>query len=185
MSKIEQLDRTAWLDAALDALHDDGIEGVRVEKLARSLKVTKGSFYHHFKDRDDLMKAMVDRWRAMQEGLLEWLRASTPDSRQRIEELIAFIHTKDSRHDVGIRAWGRFDAYARKALQAVDLARLSYIEGLFRDLGFGEDDARLRARLIYFYQVGEQTLSFRDPEELRGRLERLRQALLVGREGSA
>jgi AcrR family transcriptional regulator len=179
MSKSTKLDRADWLDAALDTLHEVGIEGVRVEKLARALDVTKGSFYHHFKNRDELLTAMVDRWRGMQEGILEWLKASTPDSRQRIEELIAFIHTKDSRHDIGIRSWGRLDSHARKAIQAVDHARLRYVEGLFRDLGFDDDGARLRARLIYYYQVGEHTLSLRDPEELRARLERLRHELLM------
>ena len=68
------LDRNAWLDAALDALYEEGEVGVRVEPLARRLGVTKGSFYHHFRDREELVAAMVDRWRATQDAYVDALR---------------------------------------------------------------------------------------------------------------
>ena len=59
---IQQLDRNAWLVQALKILSREGLAGVRVEKIARSLHVTKGSFYWHFKDRDDLFSGMLDYW---------------------------------------------------------------------------------------------------------------------------
>src|SRR5512145_1357236 len=58
-----QLDRTAWTAAAIDVLAEDGIAGLRVEVLAKRLKVTKGSFYWHFQDRRDLLMAMLAEWK--------------------------------------------------------------------------------------------------------------------------
>ena len=40
--------RRAWIEAALEALGDKGVSNVKVEALASTLGVTKGSFYHHF-----------------------------------------------------------------------------------------------------------------------------------------
>ena len=40
----QQLDRAAWIKAAFDVLADKGLDGIRVEVLAKRLKVTKGSF---------------------------------------------------------------------------------------------------------------------------------------------
>ena len=56
------LDAGAWTDAALEALAGGGIAAVRVEPLAKTLGVTKGSFYWHFADRRALLDAMLARW---------------------------------------------------------------------------------------------------------------------------
>ena len=58
-----QLDRQSWIAAAIDVLAEDGVEGLRVETLARRCKVTKGSFYWHFKDRRDLFDAVLAEWK--------------------------------------------------------------------------------------------------------------------------
>ena len=55
-----QLDRKGWIEAAIDVLADQGVEGMRVEVLAKSFGVTKGSFYWHFKDRQDLFNAVLN-----------------------------------------------------------------------------------------------------------------------------
>ena len=173
------LDRSDWLEAALDALHDEGIQGVKVERLARHLGVTKGSFYHHFSDRRELLLGMIDRWRSTQEGYVRWLAESRgTEPKQRLRKLLEFILGKDGRHDVGMRAWSRTDKVARKAVEAVDGCRIDYVEEVLRAIGFEGDEARLRARMIYLYQVGEQAWSLRDPEELRQSLYQLHAELL-------
>lgn len=181
MPERTRLDRSDWLDAALDALYEEGEAGVRVEPLARRLGVTKGSFYHHFRDRGELLSAMIDRWRAVQEAYVrDFARSQTQSAAGRVDEVLAFTQAKDSRHDVGMRAWALHHAGARRALQAIDRLRLDFVEELFVDLGFAADEAKLRARLLYFYQVGEYTLSVRDRDTLRERLKQLRFTLLTG-----
>src|SRR5438067_13057108 len=51
-----------WLKAARVALLHRGPDAVRVEPLARELGVTKGSFYWHFRDRSDLLEALLAEW---------------------------------------------------------------------------------------------------------------------------
>ena len=53
----------SWIDAATDVLADHGIDGVRVDVLARTIGVTRGSFYWHFKDREDLLRRVLQAWR--------------------------------------------------------------------------------------------------------------------------
>ncbi len=57
-----ELGRDDWLRAARIALLNGGIEDVRVERMARHLRVTKGSFYWHFKDRDELLEVLLREW---------------------------------------------------------------------------------------------------------------------------
>ena len=56
------LQRNDWLRAARLALLRGGVEAVRVEKLARDLHVTKGSFYWHFQDREELLEILLREW---------------------------------------------------------------------------------------------------------------------------
>ena len=60
---ISNLSRKDWIDFALQKLSKEGIDKVTVASLARDLKVTKGSFYWHFKDRKQLLTAMLARWK--------------------------------------------------------------------------------------------------------------------------
>src|SRR5207253_5692425 len=53
-----------WVEAGLTELARTGVEGVRVEVLAKNLGVTKGGFYRRFADRAALLEAMLQNWRA-------------------------------------------------------------------------------------------------------------------------
>jgi len=58
----ESLGREDWLRAARLALLRGGVDEVRVECLARDLHVTKGSFYWHFTDRQELLEILIREW---------------------------------------------------------------------------------------------------------------------------
>lgn len=56
------MERQDWLRVARLALIRTGPDGVAVEPLARQLKVTKGSFYWHFKNREELLECLLQDW---------------------------------------------------------------------------------------------------------------------------
>src|SRR5215469_12958019 len=83
-----RLDGGAWITAALDVLASKGIEGVRVEILAKHLKITKGSFYWHFKDRRALLDAMLNEWRRRATfAIIDRLESSHEPPVQRLQRL--------------------------------------------------------------------------------------------------
>jgi AcrR family transcriptional regulator len=55
--------RADWLAAALGALHKEGPKGLNIQALARQLNISKTSFYWHFKDKAELIDALIDLWR--------------------------------------------------------------------------------------------------------------------------
>jgi AcrR family transcriptional regulator len=57
------LGRSDWIEAAIAMLAEDNVEALRVDTLAEKLGVTKGSFYWHFKGREDLLSGVLDAWR--------------------------------------------------------------------------------------------------------------------------
>ncbi|MEW5851919.1 MAG: TetR/AcrR family transcriptional regulator [Myxococcota bacterium] len=63
--------RAALLDAALRVMSTRGVYLTRIEDITEAADVAKGSFYAHFKDKDDILAAIVD---LIQAGFREGLR---------------------------------------------------------------------------------------------------------------
>ncbi len=57
-----------WLDAAYEALIESGVEAVKVQLLSKKLRLSRGSFYWMFKDREALLDALLERWREKNTG---------------------------------------------------------------------------------------------------------------------
>ena len=168
-----------WLDAALDCLAREGVDRIKIERLATTLDLTKGSFYWHFKNRSALLEAMVDYWEQRQWGFLNRLKTiEAANPADRLWQVFQFIDTKDARHDIAIRLWSWRAEWVRRIVTDIDQARLVFLEGLFKEMGFAQEQARLRARLTYFYQVAEQNIDVQDTKSERKTLSRARFALL-------
>jgi AcrR family transcriptional regulator len=154
-----------WVAAATELLVDNGIDAVRVDVVAKILKVTRGSFYWHFKDRDDLLRSLLERWRkATTEQIIERFESHHGQPVDLLRELISLPFrgrsaARAARIELAIRAWARRDSVARQAVDEVDSRRLSYIAQCFSALGFAFAEARQRAFLLYSYEVAESILS--------------------------
>jgi TetR/AcrR family transcriptional repressor of nem operon len=60
--------KTKLLDAALQVIRAKGYAATTVEDICSQAGVTKGSFFHHFKSKDDLALSATAHWEAMTEG---------------------------------------------------------------------------------------------------------------------
>jgi AcrR family transcriptional regulator len=155
----EALDRAAWIAAALDIVAQDGIDGLRVEGLAKRLGVTKGSFYWHFKDRRDLIDAVLDDWRAGRIRDIRKQTAATPGNeeaalRHTIEVYAAAKNRKGISIEASIRLWARQDANGLAVVEEVDAERLECTRRLFLARNLPPAEAAARSALLYAYVFG-------------------------------
>lgn len=168
MSARLPLTREDWIHAAQRMLVKGGIDSVRVDTLAKELKITRGSFYYHFESRDELLQGILSDWRARAtEDVIHQLRNTRNSPGEQLRHLLELpLHGNTAREaaatELGIRSWARRDKQARQAIDEVDNHRISYIEGLLMQVGCTETEARDRAHLIYAYQL---SLSLVHPNE--------------------
>ncbi len=168
-------------------LAEGGMDNVRVEPLARRLKVTKGGFYWHFKDRADLLAVMLARWRDGRADVITRHAEPAPgeDAEAVLRRLLArYLNHPNPRGaaiEMAVRDWARHDSQAASAVAAVDRERLRRVVPLFEALGLDADEAQARARLFYAYVFGQNLLAPSadavEAEQLKDRIA----AILLGR----
>src|SRR6266446_4850352 len=111
----------AWIEAGFEEIARTGVEGVRVEVLAKNLGVTKGGFYRRFRDRAALLEGMLQDWRR---GRIAAIEKQTildgTSARERLRALIALyserMNTEGMAVELAIRQWARSDETAASAV---------------------------------------------------------------------
>ncbi|MBS0453178.1 MAG: TetR/AcrR family transcriptional regulator [Proteobacteria bacterium] len=183
-----QLTPQDWIRAATELLIHSSIDAVRVDVLAKILEVTRGSFYWHFSDRDDLLKRVLLGWQEEQtEQIIARYRKQGVQAEDLIRELVELpFHgrsaMKGASVELAIRAWARRDDMARRVVDAVDAKRLTYLDECFANLGFGAAEARSRAFLLYCYMQSESLFRNQGTHDDKSqRRQFVAQTLLAGR----
>jgi AcrR family transcriptional regulator len=172
-SEPENLTRQAWIDRGLLLLSDSGVEAVRVEPLAKLLGVTKGSFYWHFKNREDLLEALVQAWIDLEtDGIIKQVDALEGDAKHKLLVLFELAVQDYGQIENAIRAWATIDTKIAAIVAAVDQRRLDYTRDLFLQIGFTPFEAIVRARLVYYALIGGFTIGTQ--QDLADRLAEIR-----------
>lgn len=179
VSTRTQLDRNNWVEAAIDVLAKEGVTGLRVEVLAKRCGVTKGSFYWHFKDRQDLLEAVLERWK---EGRIRDIEKTTTvapgQEREQLHYAIEVYGASRNRKgmsiELAVRDWARHDSQAASVVEAVDLYRLECTRKLFVAAGMSDAEAKSRSLLLYACVFGLSLMHYSpfdaNPGELKQRI---------------
>ena len=165
----------AWIGAGFKELARSGVEGVRVEVLAKNLGVTKGGFYRRFRDRAALLEGMLQDWSAGRIAAIEQQTSlDGATARDRLRALIRLyserMNTEGMAVELAIRQWARSDEAAAAAVASVDAARLKNVSQLYRATGLDPEQADARAFLFYCFIFGQSLLFLERGQRKRARL---------------
>jgi AcrR family transcriptional regulator len=168
---VPKVPAQGWLDAARQALVVEGIEAVKVDRLARQLGVTRGGFYHHFADRAELLMRLLTLW---EESVVFVPSGPVPANPAQalaaIERLVAHLIDEagyDPAFDLAVRAWSHADAGVAALVERIDAKRIAALGRIFRALGCVADEAAIRARVFYFHQIGYYAIGVHESRALR------------------
>lgn len=165
--RVKQLTAEDWERAALQAISDGGLGAVAVEPLARRLGVTKGSFYAHFRDRDELVVAALGRWEQIHIESFTAVVERFQDPAERLRALIELATSAARGHTVISRLLLESDdPRVVAALRRITEFRLTHIESAFHELGMPRRTAAHRATIAYAAYVGLLHLAREVPERL-------------------
>jgi AcrR family transcriptional regulator len=177
----KRVSKGEWLDTALDVLTYEGIEGVRIERLADRLGISKSGFYWHFRDRDDLYQQLLEFWEHEMTGVItENPEINQGPAAKRLENIMKTIGDYElNRAEASIFVWSQRDTRVRKVMNRVNRERLRYLRALFEELGFEGDELDMRTQLFAAYTASEYSFLHHLPKSQRNRLLKRRMRLLT------
>ncbi len=178
-----RLNRDDWITIARKALIASGIDDVKVDVLARRLKVTRGSFYWHFKHRQELLDALLADWVANNRRELAAVEQRAEAGARGLLELFKVWLGEDPNYpafDIAIRVWGRKSRDVARLVREIDEAWIALFQQIFLRSGLAAAEAFVRARIVYFHQIGYYALSISESLEERISLAPLYYLALTG-----
>jgi AcrR family transcriptional regulator len=164
-----------WLEAAYESLLEGGIESVRILPLAKKLNLSRTSFYWFFKDREELLSGLLERWKSKNTG--HWIERTEAYADSICEAMLNvadcwFDDTIfDSRFEAAIRNWAQQSPEVAREMADADARRIAALTALFERFGFSRGMADVRARAMYYTQLGY--VSTQPNEEIGLRMSRI------------
>jgi AcrR family transcriptional regulator len=165
----------AWLGAAYELLLESGVDSVKIQPLAQRLNLSRTSFYWFFKDREELLAALLALWRDKNTG--NFIRQAGAYAETLVEALLNVSDCWfdqglfDSRLEFAVRSWALQSPKVQAEVQEADQQRLKALSELFRRYGQDEMSADVRARTVYLTQIGY--ISMQTSEEISIRMQRM------------
>ncbi len=97
-----------WLSLAMNTMADSGKSKFSLDTLLKEMPVSKGSFYWHFKSREDFLSALVEYWGRHDTQLPADALDKLPQpvsAEDKLWELMCMVYElKHTRHDLLIRS---------------------------------------------------------------------------------
>jgi len=159
----KRLNKNDWMALSMDVLSQEGGAKLNVNNLCLELGVTKGSFYAHFKSREDFVSQLATYWAETYTQsvviAINELEGSTAEAR--LLGLMRFLHQKRSgRFDVAIRAWSAQEPIIAQAVRKIDAQRFDYVQRIFHDMGFRGSELNLRTSTFVVFHRSEVRYAF-------------------------
>jgi len=164
-----------WLEAAYELLIESGIDSVKIQPLAKKLKLSRTSFYWFFRDREELLAALVTRWREKNTGALikqsEAYAETVAEAMFNVMDCWLNKTLFDAQFEFAIRSWALQSPEILAEVQQADQARIAALDRMLLRFGYKPTSADVRARTIYLVQIGY--ISMQTKEELGTRMKRI------------
>ncbi len=154
-----------WEDAALSAIAREGLASLAIPKLARSLGVTKGSFYWHFASLQELIEKSLRRWEERDQTTLDELR-EIDDPRRRLAALFEQAMEQREAHALYVALASSAVPHAARIIRRISNRRLRFLIESYAEAGLPPPDARARALLAYTAYIGALHLRLSKKQEI-------------------
>jgi AcrR family transcriptional regulator len=145
-----------WLQAGYALLSEDGLSALKLDRLTAQLDVTKGSFYWHFADMAVYRAALIDSWAQLRdEDRREVERMGEIPPRERLlQMMVLLVGSRLWKLELAMREWARSDKTVAAAVRSADRRLLNTVTQAFRDYGFDDEEADLRATIAFATGIG-------------------------------
>ncbi|MBL1422020.1 MAG: TetR/AcrR family transcriptional regulator [Alphaproteobacteria bacterium] len=163
--------RAQWLAEAKKLLVQGGVEQVKIDRIAKNLNVSRGGYYWFFNNRQDILDTLLSEWQNVENDPL--IKALNGQNLTPLDPFFRFFtrllreRSYSPKLDSAMRDWARQHPAAAKAVELVDNRRILALKQAFLGLDYAPDVASIRARILYYHQIGYYAMNVVETETQR------------------
>ena len=154
-----------WINLGYKLFSEQGVSGIIVEKMAKTLKVNKSSFYWHFKTKKDFIEQIVMFWRNNETERIINLTNEKKTGLQKLKTLIALIYKQDPFFDFvfHIKRYARKQSDIQIIIDEIDNQRIEYASKLLQEIGYSKQDAKIKSKILNKHFIGyHETIRYKE-----------------------
>lgn len=152
-SGMARLSKNDWIEYGLLILKKDGFTSLKADVLAKGLRVSRGSFYWHFKDVSAFHHDVFAFWEMQSVQLAESLSIEE-DPRHSLRTLVTAACRSDHRIERSMRAWGQSEKLVGERIDRLDAFRIDALTRVLSKMNLDQAETIRRAKSLYASAVG-------------------------------
>ena len=151
----DRLTKSDWIKHGLQTLAHEGVNALKVGPMSTALKVSRGSFYWHFRDIADFRSQLLRSWQERTtDQVIEQLEAEKAEP-DRLKHFMRRALNVKRDLDRAIRSWAAEDEDVAKIVASVDDRRVAYLAKMLVAAGVESRRALPRAAFMYWAYLGQ------------------------------
>jgi AcrR family transcriptional regulator len=152
----DRLTKDDWIRHGLATLAKHGANALKVGPMADGLKVSRGSFYWHFRDIGDFRAQLLQTWQEQATDRVIRDLEARKDRPDRLKQLMRRAFATKRGLDRAIRSWAAEDREVAAIVSSVDARRVAYIARMLAAAGVEGQRAQRRAAFLYWAFLGQR-----------------------------
>lgn len=141
-----------WIINSLKLVSKNGADILKIDILCKKLKVTKGSFYHHFKSHKLFIEDVLEYWyKTFTLDIISQIQEHNNNPLKQIELLDQIIYSKDLNIEIEFRAWGLRNKTVLPYMGKIDKERILIIKNIQEKINPNSDVQTNENMATYIY----------------------------------
>ncbi len=156
---MKRINKTTWFEQGFKILKTRGAADLTIENLTKKLNKTKGSFYHHFKSRDDYFEKLLIYWEEKQTFDIFEISKQKKTFKEINSTLLRLSkENMDPEIEVAIRSWALRDPLARTFQERIDSQRLGFLRSMFSLMTEDPEQVEMISLIRYCLYIGSHQI---------------------------
>ena len=171
----KKMSKEEWLFKALEFLSKEARGIIQIDKITKALGVTKGSFYWHFKNRDDFIKNLIIYHDdTFVHSVVPYIDGLEGDAQERFSQFVSMLirHNLGRYNDLLVLlaiSEPKFSSLIKKSYKA----RIEIVSSFFSEMGFQGEELEMRTRTFVIFMSNESAFIVKQTKKDRLALAKL------------
>jgi AcrR family transcriptional regulator len=148
--------KEVWIIAGRDQFAKYGLKGINVDDLSKNVGISRTSFYHFFKTKDQFLKEMTNYW--IQDGTVRIIESTMDikDPKARMQKIfdLALHNNMNDKFLAQLRYVAPQNSFLKKKMSEAEALRIKTLTKLFSELDQKTEKSGEYAHLIYMLFLG-------------------------------